>query len=356
MSRYEENAKVWQSELKECDFAGQLDLSEDDLRGIAPQVQQGFERRGTTDVDHAARIVFAVNCAYYALDEGFWDYCCRLLHHVNSPQVQTELGRKIEASLIRLGFLQTARYGPFRCVGPLLEQIGVTRRSIPSSPAFSGMPRSQLEEMLAFTFARFIAIVETLQPGTYLGYFLKSETKSGWEFTRAIARSLGQYERGLVSWKDLQTLPGYRPGFWIELKTHMDVGEPAPERRSQQCAPLPRLIFDPITAQVQISFNHDWVERRAYTFEGEIVESSRWPLTPACGIQAFVCVWMTAENKTSRRTSFRGWGIDHSGASGDLPRATRLRTTETPVPSRNLLPADPRRHIAAGLGCTFDGL
>jgi hypothetical protein len=73
MDRSEEHAKAWQSTLKQCDFAGQIDLSEDDLRALAPIVRKGFEHYAPSDVHHAARIVFAVNCAYYADEEGFWE-------------------------------------------------------------------------------------------------------------------------------------------------------------------------------------------------------------------------------------------------------------------------------------------
>lgn len=315
MDRSEENAKAWQSTLKQCDFAGQIDLPEDELRAIAPFVRQGFEHYAPTDFHHATRIVFAVNCAYYA-DEGFWDYFCRLLHQENSPQTQTHLGRQIEESLMRFGFLIEPRYGPFRCVGPVLEQTGVTRRSIPKfARILQECRETSWDEILTLSFNQFITVVETVQAGTYLGLFLKSDNngvKSGWDFTRSVARSLSQFESGRISWGVLQKLPGYRPGFWKELTAHIELAAVDTGKTQRQSVPLPRLVFDAAQAQVLIRFDHDWVERRAFTFEGEVVEHSIWPITELSDFRRFYKVEIRAEGKPTRTHVFRGWTMDSS--------------------------------------------
>jgi len=63
-----EQASAWVEALKTCDFAGQIDLSEEDLRSPAGPVRRGFESSVVTAQKHATRVVLSVNCAYYAHD------------------------------------------------------------------------------------------------------------------------------------------------------------------------------------------------------------------------------------------------------------------------------------------------
>src|SRR5437870_5718568 len=106
----EERSQTWAKELKSCDFAGQIDLSEDDLRLLAPTVSKGLESQVPTDHLQAIRVVFAVNCAYYANDGGFWDYFCKHIGWESTPQNQTWLGGKIEQSLLHFGFMEEPGY------------------------------------------------------------------------------------------------------------------------------------------------------------------------------------------------------------------------------------------------------
>ena len=313
MERSEDRAKAWQSALKQCDFAGQIDLSEQDLRTIAPFVRQGFERYAPCELHDAARIVFAVNCAYYADEDGFWSYFCRLVRQDNEAATQTLLGRQIEESLMRFGFLIEPRNGPFRCVGPVLEQTGITRRSIPKfAEILQKCRETSWDEILTLTFNQFVKVVEELQAGTYLGVFLKSKTKSGWDFARSVARSLSQFESGRISWECLQSLPGYRPGFWKELKEHIDLAEADLGTINRQSAPLPRLVFDLAQAQVQIRFDHYWVERRAFTFENEVIGNSTWPLTQRADFKRHYCGQISLDGKNTREWEIRGWSMDSS--------------------------------------------
>jgi hypothetical protein len=271
-------ASAWAEALKTCEFAGQIDLSEDNLKSLAPEVRAGFESHVPTLQTHAVRIVFSVNCVYYASDEGYWEYFCRLLDHEKTPQVETRFGRQIEESLTRFGFLEKPRYGPFRCVGPLLEQVGVSRRSIPHFAAIlRDCGSNGWDSVKVLSFPRFCEKVEAHQHGTYLGYFLKSDTKRGYDFTRQVALNLQQFESGLLSWQELQTVPGRRPGFWKELQTHLCIESSGPRPSPAPTPPPPYLFFDHQKAQIQLLFSHEWVERRAYVLDEEVVENSVYP-------------------------------------------------------------------------------
>jgi hypothetical protein len=55
-----ERASAWVDALKTCEFAGQIDLSEEELKSLAPQVRHGLESHVLTLQAHAVRIVFSV--------------------------------------------------------------------------------------------------------------------------------------------------------------------------------------------------------------------------------------------------------------------------------------------------------
>jgi hypothetical protein len=309
---FEVHAKNWLNALKQCDFAGEIDVSEETLEVVAPFISSGFESNVPSDLHHAARIIFAVNCAYYA-DEGFWDYFCRLIHQGNDPASQTRFGRQIEESLMRFQFLIQPRYGPFRCVGPVLEQTGITRRSIPNfAEVLQECRGSAWDDILTLSYHQFVYKVEGHQAGTYLGLFLKNDNKSGWEFTRSVARSLSQLESQRISWGGLQALPGYRPGFWKELKTHIDLVSGNAGRNQRLSAPLPRLVFDPGQAQVLIRFDHDWVERRAYIFDRDAIQNSEWPLTERNDFKRRYFGQIHIVGQSSKDWEIIGWPIGPS--------------------------------------------
>lgn len=271
--------RSWVEALKNCDFAGQIALSEKELKSLSPRVRKEFETTAATAQSNALRVVFSVNAAYYATDGGFWTYVCECLGCEDTPQQESKLGRQIEESLIYFGFLERSRYGPFRCVGPLLEQTGVTLRSMQKfADVLRQIADRQWDRLRSIGFHEFRRSVETLAPGSYLGLFLKDESLIGWKYARAVATSISQHERGILSWKELQELPGFRPGFWNVLNSHLDISVPDGVRSRPQRAPLPRLIFDPVRQQVQLAFDHGSVERREYRFDGELVTASRWPL------------------------------------------------------------------------------
>jgi hypothetical protein len=95
---------------------------------------------------------------------------------------------------------------------------------------------------------------------------------------------------------------------------------------------MPRLDFDPSFAQVQISFDHDWVERRAYTFEGEVVEASKQHLTLRAQFKQSYDVYIGGEDKTTKKVKFRGWALDQSDPVAIFHPQKGYIPTDTPVP------------------------
>lgn len=326
-------ASAWVEALKTCEFAGQIDLSEDALKSLATAVRHGFETSVVTAQTHAIRLVFSVNCAYYAQDGGFWKYLCTLLGYEDTAQQETVLGRQIEESLTYFGFLGQPRYGPFRCVGPLLEQAGVTVRSMHKfAETLNQAARGDWDRLLSLTFHEFRGVVDGLAPGTYLGLFLKDNSRTGWTFARDVARSIRQHERGLISSQDLQKLPGYRPGFWEELKSHLKIEPPETSLTRSQRAPLPKLVFDSATRQVQLAFDHDYVERREYFFDGGLVDTSRWPCTCRDDFKRSYLILIKSGDETWKESHVRGFTPEGPERVAIFHQRKGYIPTDAPVP------------------------
>jgi hypothetical protein len=307
----EARALTWSQELKSCAFAGQIDLSEHDLRTLSPSVTKGLESRVATAHDHAVRVVFSVNCAYYADDGGFWDYFCKHTDYEDTAQNQSWLGQKIEESLLHFGFMDKPGYGSYRWVGPLLAQAGVTLRSMPKFAAILlEAADGEWERFPSVTFYSFRYVVDHFGPGSYLGLFLKDDTQVGWRFACDVARSIHQLETNLISWTELRELPGYRPGFWNELKRHLEIRTAACPVIRPKGAPSPKLVFNDATQQVQLLFAHDWVERRVYVFDGTVVENPIIPLSTREDFQRSYTVLIKDEAGASEECKVPGWTPD----------------------------------------------
>lgn len=275
--------KQWERSLSRCQYAGELFIPEDDLPALAAATRRDlFSARQSTSTKTAI-FVLAINCMYYYHDErGFWIHFCQLLEVSDDPQIQSWLGDMIENQLLHFGFLDEARYGPFRYVSPLREQTGITRQEIPrfadvlcnlSSrygwPGIRALSRDSFNNL----------ITAYLQSG-HLFRFLQND--SGWKFTTDVVRSISQYRRGVLSLSELKTLPGYRSGFFEEL--FEELGRPPQEQGKTASRPsCPRLAFVPEFRQVMVLFDQEAVHNGAYEFLGQRV--SRTPI--ACSENMF---------------------------------------------------------------------
>lgn len=189
--------KRWEQSLSTCQYAGEIVIPEGDLPVLATAIRRDLFSARRSTVTKTAVFVLAVNCMYYFHDEqGFWVHFCQLLEFPDDPQTQSWLGHMIENRLLRFGFLNEARYGPFRFVSPLREQTGITRQEI---PRFADVLRN-LSSRYGWAGIRALPrdffnnlITAHLQSG-HLCRFLQDD--SGWRFTSDVVRSISQYRRG----------------------------------------------------------------------------------------------------------------------------------------------------------------
>ncbi len=181
-------AQRWEISLMSSQYAGEVVIPESDLPDLAAAIRRDLFSPRQFDSTKTALLALAVNCMYYYHDEqGFWIHFCRLLDVSEDPPTQSWLGGIIEDQLLRFGFLDQVRFGPFRYVTPLREQTGITRREIgryavvlqtlASRYGWAGirsLPRDSFDNQ----------VEKCLQTG-HLCRFLQED--SGWRFTTDVA-------------------------------------------------------------------------------------------------------------------------------------------------------------------------
>lgn len=267
-------AEGFATRLSECQYAGELVIAEEELCDLATVVRRDLysvqrSRHGAT-----CMFVLAINCMYYRHDEqGFWSHFCTLLGVEDNHKNQTTLGEILESQLLECGFLSERGSGPFRFVTPLREQCGITRSEIPRFAAFL----SWLSERHGWDGVRVLdqRQIERLSFGHiqsgHLARFVRSE--HGYRFILDIARTLSQFQRQILTRDELNTLTGYRTGFFKEFFEALGRTPPlSPKLNAGPC--LPRFMFFPELCQVGLCFDSTAAIRGYFKVDGEVVRQN----------------------------------------------------------------------------------
>lgn len=245
----------WQERLRNCQYAGEIYLTAEELNILAGEfAARGNNLKDRKDLYEVALLVLAVNCAYhYYDDEGFWKHFCTLIKCEDNIYEHDILGRTFENCLRFYGLLRTERSGPFRFVGAILEQCGVSRRYIAAMAHIIRDLRitAGRDYLFKISHYEFRRRIELLNCSRYLKNFLMDQ--SGWQFTLQVYHLLRQYEEGDITLEDLRELPGFQPDFWDEFTTNLGFTphKPAKSRFSKY---RPRLIFLPEENCVGLQF------------------------------------------------------------------------------------------------------
>ena len=209
----------WRIRLRHCQYAGEIYLSAEALKALADEfVNENVSLIEDVERYETVLLVLAVNCAYhYYDDEGFWKHFCSLLKCENTIAVQTIFGDTIEKRLRMLGLLRTERTGPFRYVGAILEQCGVSLRYIvPLARIVREMRyNTGLEFIQGMSHEEFKNRLEQVFLSRYLKNFLMDI--AGWQFILQVCRLLQLYEESALTLMELKELPGFQPHFWDEF-------------------------------------------------------------------------------------------------------------------------------------------
>lgn len=203
------NAK-WEKQLETCNFVGELCLNEDDLNNISNMFKESQKFLIKPIHYSSAILVAAVNCAYYYYDEnGFWHHFKKLTGYENT----LEIGDMIEKKLKAHGLIALERSGPFRYVGVILEQCGISKRYFWT---YAGILR-QLKSKLGNGFGNINnenikKIITQIDCQKHLKNFLVDP--SGIEFTVQVCNLLAMYEEGWINEQELYQVKGFMAGFW----------------------------------------------------------------------------------------------------------------------------------------------
>lgn len=223
MTDFDQTVRRWAKLAPSISFLGEIALSRSDTSKYLSDLSARLKSDYNIDRYDVPLAVLAVNCAYYHYDDsGFWKHFCAYLRFDCSPQVQDKLGYIIERYMQRIeGEDFVARSGPFRYVGRILEQCGVSQYYMPPFTGFMKLlkGRGGFEAVSALNYEAYKRCIPDDLP-KYLNSFLQD--MGGWRFVTDVASSLSQYERNLIRLDALCSLPGYRSEFWIDFLKSYD--------------------------------------------------------------------------------------------------------------------------------------
>jgi hypothetical protein len=215
-------AKLWQEKLEHCHYVGEIYVDQETFKKLAIQFWNQRDELRKIKLYETALLVLAANCAYHFYDDsGFW---CHFCEYTNIDETEQEMiGRSIEKKLESLGMLKKRRTGPFRYVGSILEQCGVSRRHIATLGRIIRMLRdaSGWDSLISMSHFEFQNCLDDVACSKYLKNFLADE--AGWKFTMDICHLAMLYEEGTMTIEELKELPGYQPDFWDEFLSHFEV-------------------------------------------------------------------------------------------------------------------------------------
>ena len=246
MIDFDQAVRHWAKLAPSISFLGEIALSRSDTNKYLSDLSTRLKSDYNTATYAVPLAVLAVNCAYYHYDDsGFWKHFCASLRFDCTPQVQDRLGYIIEQYMRKIeGEDFVTRSGPFRYVGRILEQCGVSQYYMPPFTDFMKLlkGRGNFEAVSVLNFEAYKRCIPDDLP-KYLNSFLRD--MGGWRFVTDVASSLSQYERNLIEIDTLCSLPGYRSEFWIDFLKNYDgtsienfspsMNPPLPHR--QQAAP-----------------------------------------------------------------------------------------------------------------------
>ena len=218
MADFDEAVSDWGRVAPQLNFLGEIALSKSETDHHLKTLRSRLETHYYYATYTVPITVLAINCAYYYYDDnGFWKHFCTHLHIANNWPTQSNFGNIIERYLQKLaGNRFDERSGPFRYVGRILEQCGVSQHYMKKFVDFIKFIKghSSWDAVSKLSHDEYNKCIPDGLP-KFLHKFLKDI--SGWYFVIAVANNMSQYERKLIDDAMLCTLSGYRPEFWIDF-------------------------------------------------------------------------------------------------------------------------------------------
>lgn len=249
---------------------GEISLTEEETCELAASFSERLDDITYIEQDDAATLaVLVVNLAYYFYEGDGWKSILAPLLHSNYSWTKAEIiGRKIEDLLVNKGVVQFSRPGN-RYLGLILRQAMLTRLYVKSLKYYLKLLDSRIgfERLIDISFETYKRQLDYILISSrgYLPTGILSETlhdREGFNIVKAIATSIDQVRTSQISETDLDILPGFRTGFWDELK---DIIQPrSMQHNFQKKFRQPVFKFNSEVNQVGILFDSMGVAERWY--------------------------------------------------------------------------------------------
>lgn len=305
---------VWASKIADYEYVGELALTYDEY-----ELCSSILRDNCISLDNdyhllywspykTVFVVLAVNCAYFEYDDnGFWVHFLSRIGLANRNDLQGNIGSIIEDYLITNHFLDKKRYGPFRYVGAILEQCGVTKRYLPRFAEFikTGADRYSWAGLITISMSSYEKLLPEEGMSSYLHKFLSDS--AGWKFVKDVIRSIEQARQHPSPLKFLESLKGFRPSFWRELWKLIETDFRKTTSAPRINIPLPKLVYQPELNRLAFLFDDSNVRLGNYMLDDKKVSHSAVELVSEVDFKETYFVKVKVKDSNWRTTELKGW-------------------------------------------------
>ncbi len=254
---------------------GEISLSEHTtlkLSGMLAERTSEFPYYNSGQTAVAATV--AVNLAYYYYGREGDHFLSHMFHGNYSPDMLTPIGQKIEDLLIEKKIIAFRREGPWKYVGLIVRQAIVTRRYFRRLAQFLEVCDRTLgiNKLNRISFEGYKALLKTMSRSQGFGHtnWMKANgiffdilrDHQGFNLVKTVGELYDQFLANRKSTEDLDSLPGFRKGFWVEFLPYMFKSKKAPAKTTFR---QPVFRYNCSFNRVGIQFDSEGVERGFYT-------------------------------------------------------------------------------------------
>lgn len=257
IQRMQKLNKEYDKLLDECSFVGEIVLEENNLLDLCRDLKNYSQYLQDNKLNNIILVV-CVNIAYYYYDEtGFWVHFYDLCDLDTVYFTNAVIGENIERVLLNKNLIQYNRVGPFRYVGSILEQTGITRYNIPffASIINQFISKYGMISIMNTTYARYIDMIKEIYCSRFLKQHLQDE--AGWNFYCYVIRTIFYLENGVLDIHCIESFKGVHPMFWEEFLKHYKLCYRKKTKETRIRLFYPTLMLDEIQRRIYIKFPYD---------------------------------------------------------------------------------------------------
>ena len=244
---------IYKEEIKSCRVIGEIILDERELKDLCREISKYSHHLLMNTFDNLI-LVLSCNIAYYYYNEsGFWKCFFDLLNIEETQQLRATIGEKIEHLLVKLNLLKYKRKGPFRYVGAILEQTGITKNNMEAyANLVTYIVNSHgIKNAREIPYTNYQKIIQNAYISKTLKAYLLDE--AGWDFNQYVIKMIDYYTNQSFTIKEIESFKGVHPKFWSEFMKYYTLANSERNYNSLFEIP-PRFMFDINSMKFYIKF------------------------------------------------------------------------------------------------------